>query len=332
MKTLEQIRAALSSYPVEIEFPDISRWRQGNTGVAFVHSFDSQTEGPHVMIMALMHGNEVSGAIAVDHLLRRGLKPLKGRISLGFANVEGYARFDAANADASRYIDEDMNRVWTAARLDGEQQSTELRRARELRPIIDTVDYMLDLHSMHEAAPPLIVSGPLDKGMRLAAEMATPAHVIVDAGHPNGVRMRDYGGFGDPASHRNALLIECGQHFSALSKQVALDAAARFLVTTGVIAEADVADMLSVDTSVPQRFIGVTDPVVAQSYDLEFADDYRGMEIIPTAGTVIAREGEREVVTPYDNCTLVMPSLRHIGAGVTVMRLGREIAAPATAK
>ncbi|EJN01462.1 M14 family metallopeptidase [Herbaspirillum sp. YR522] len=325
MKTLEQVRATLPNYPIEVEFPDIDRWRAGNTGVDFVHTFDSHLPGPHVMILALMHGNEVSGAITVDRLLRRGVHPLRGRVTLGFGNVAAYQRFNVADADAARYIDEDMNRVWSAARLDGPEDSSELRRARQLRPIIDTVDFMLDLHSMHEAAPPLIVSGPLDKGMAFAAELGLPQHVIVDAGHPNGVRMRDYGGFGDPASDKNALLVETGQHFAKASEEVALAVAMRFLHITGALAVADVQYGLQEKELAPQRFIAVTEPVVAQGMDLAFTDDYRGMEVIEKAGTLIAHENGREIITPYDNCTLVMPSLRHIGPGVTVMRLGREI-------
>lgn len=325
MKTLEQVRALLKHYPVEVEFPDIAKWQHGNTGVDYVHSIDSGVAGPHVMILALMHGNEVSGAITVERLLQAGLKPLKGRITLGYANVEAYRRFDARDPDATRYVDEDMNRVWSSSRLDGAEDSVELRRARQLRPIIDTVDYMLDLHSMHEEAPPLIVSGPLDKGIRFAAEVGAPEHVIIDVGHPNGKRMRDYAGFGDPASAKNALLIETGQHFSARSKDVAMDSACRFLIATGVASAASLSGYMLSAAAAPQRFFRVTEPVVASSYDLEFADDYRGMEIIAKAGTVIAQEGERKFVTPYDNCVIVMPSLRQLGPGVTVMRLGHIV-------
>ena len=74
MNTLEQIRAMLQAYPMEVAFPDIRRWQRGTAGVDYVHAFDSGVPGPHVMIMALTHGNEVSGAIAVDQLLRARLK------------------------------------------------------------------------------------------------------------------------------------------------------------------------------------------------------------------------------------------------------------------
>lgn len=325
MKTLEQVRAQLKAYPIEIDFPDISPWKDGNTGVDYVHSFDSGVAGPHVMIMALMHGNEVSGAITVDRLLKAGLTPRQGRLTLGFANVAAYQRFDARNPDAGRYVDEDMNRVWSAERLDSTQDSNELRRARVLRPIIDTVDYMLDLHSMHEVAPPLLLSDPLDKGIRFAAAVGAPEHVIIDAGHANSKRMRDYAAFGDPASSKNALLIETGQHFSSRSKDVAMDAACRFLMATGVLQSEELSSFMLPAAPTPQRFFRVTDAVVADSYDFEFADDYRGMEIIPKAGSVIAHDKEAKIVTPYDNCVIIMPSLRHLGPGVTVMRLARLV-------
>ncbi|MDY7578202.1 M14 family metallopeptidase [Herbaspirillum sp. RTI4] len=327
MNTLEHIRAQLQAYPIEVDFPAILKWKDGNAGVDYVHSFDSGLAGPHVMIVALTHGNEVSGAIAVDKLLQLRLRPQKGRVTLAFGNVEAYARFDSAHPDATRFVDEDMNRVWSPSRLDSTDDSLELRRARALRPIVDSVDFLLDIHSMHEEAPPLMMSGPLDKGIRFAAEIGVPENVIVDAGHPNGTRMRDYGGFGDAASAKNALLIETGQHFSVLSRDVALDAASRFLIATGVVAAADLAEFLVAEKPAAQRLLQVTQPIVADTMDFTFAQDFRGLELIGQAGTVIARDGAREIVTPYDNCVIVQPSLRHLGPGVTVMRLARVIGA-----
>jgi predicted deacylase len=325
MKTLEQIRAKLQEYPIEVTFPDIAEWQTGNTGVDYIHTFDSGVAGPHAMILALTHGNEVSGAIAVDRFLRSGLRPVTGRLTLGFANVDAYHRFDGSNPDASRFIDEDMNRVWSAVRLDSSDDSLELRRARALRTIIDNVDFLLDLHSMHEEAPPLMLSGPLAKGIRFAVDIGVPEHVIVDAGHSNGKRLRDYGDFGDPASPKNALLIETGQHFSVRSKNVALDAASRFLITTGVVDARDLTDSMLQAKPAAQQVLQVTQSVIADTMDLEFTQDFRGLELIEHAGTVIARDGDREIVTPYDNCLIVMPSLRHIGPGVTVMRLARVL-------
>jgi hypothetical protein len=62
-------------HPIEFDFPDIARWRRSASGAAFVHVLESGVPGPVVMVNALTHGNEVSGAIVVDALLSAGLKP-----------------------------------------------------------------------------------------------------------------------------------------------------------------------------------------------------------------------------------------------------------------
>ena len=43
---------------------------------------------------------------------------------------------------------------WTTEVLDGNRDSVELKRARELRPIVDTVDFLQDIHSMQTVTPP----------------------------------------------------------------------------------------------------------------------------------------------------------------------------------
>ena len=58
-----------------------------------------------------------------------------------------FNRFDANAPDDSRFVDEDFNRVWTVERLNGTDDSVELRRARELRPFFETVDLLLDILS-----------------------------------------------------------------------------------------------------------------------------------------------------------------------------------------
>ncbi|BCF94163.1 M14 family metallopeptidase [Paraburkholderia sp. PGU16] len=312
------------AYPIEVAFPDISTHERSDTGIAYVHTFDSGIDGPHVMINALTHGNEVCGAIVVDALLRAKLRPRRGKLTLAFANVDAYARFDPSKPDAGRFVDQDFNRVWTAQTLDNSAlDSSELRRARAMRPVIDTVDLLLDLHSMHEKSKPLIVAGPLDKGIALSERLGTPATVICDEGHPEGRRMRDYEGFGDARSAKNALLIECGQHWEAGAVAVARDVTARFLVLSNVVDEADLPEGWTLPLPDEMLIVRVTEPVVAKSLDFRFAGDYTGLEVFPEADSVIAWSDGEAVRTPYPDCMLVMPSLRQLRAGVTVVRLGK---------
>ena len=104
----------------------------------------------------------------------------------------------------SRYLDEEFNRLWTKEVFEGNRNSIELRRARKVRPILDTVDLLLDIHSMQTATTPLMMAGPLDKGCEFARQLGIPEVVVMDFGHNAGRRMREYEGFSDSASAKNA--------------------------------------------------------------------------------------------------------------------------------
>ncbi|HEV3007470.1 MAG TPA: M14 family metallopeptidase [Burkholderiales bacterium] len=310
-------------YRIEITPPDITPYRNGNTGIDYVRVLDSGKPGPSVMVQALTHGNEFSGAIAVDFLFKQQIRPVKGKLTLAFANVAAFARFDFADPDRSRYIDEDYNRVWADAVLGGPRDSAELRRARELRPFVDAADYLLDLHTMTEACRPIMVCGMLDKGAEFARRVGVPADLLIDTGHPAGLRMRDRGGFGDPASAKNALLIEAGQHWEKSSVDVAIDTTLRFLQVTGVVDASFAKPRLRLPPPEKQRVVRVTEPITAASKEFRFARPWKGLEVIEKAGTVLATDGDKVWRTPYDDCVLVMPSTAHTKPGNTMVRLGR---------
>ena len=310
-------------HPVEVQPPDIAKYKQGDTGVDYVHMLDSGRPGPTVMVQALTHGNEFCGAYALDYLFRERIRPAAGKLALAFANVNAYARFDFDDPDASRYIDEDYNRVWGDDVLFGARDSAELRRARQLQPFVDAADYLLDIHSMPEPCRPIMVCGIVDKHVELARKVGLPADLLLDTGHPAGVRMRDRGSFNDSESARGALLIECGQHWEKSSVDVAVDTTLRFLAATGSVLFESIKSKLKVKPPAQQRLIRVTEPVVAQSMNFEFVVPLEGLGIVPKAGMPIARDGEKVWVAPYDDTVLVMPSLRHLKPGNTQVRLGR---------
>ena len=308
---------------LELRAPDISRWRATASGTDWVHVFDSGRSGPQVMVQALTHGNEICGAIALDWLLALGWRPARGRLTLAFGNVEAYARFDPADPFPSRCVDEDFNRVWADAALDSKRSSVELRRARQMQPFVDAADFLLDIHSMSEPCAPLMVCGTLDKNADYARALGVPAFLLIDTGHPAGLRMVERGGFGDPASPKRALLVECGQHWERHAAEVAIDTLVRFL---GLVGMAD-AEWVAVNTRLPlpprQRLVRVTQPVVARSADFHFLLPAKGLDVIARAGTPLAQDGKHVWVTPYDDCVLVMPGTHNLKAGGTAVRLGR---------
>jgi len=324
MTAAESPQGANPAPRIDVALPDISRWARGNIGVPYVWRFDAPTSGPRVTVQALTHGNEVCGATALDWLLRHGLRPTRGTLTLIFANAAAYESFDVADPYAARCIDEDFNRIWDESVLDSERRSRELARARQLRPLYDTTDCLLDLHSMTDPCPALALAGRHRKGVDLARALGMPQYIVVDEGHRAGKRLRDYAGFDDPDDARSALLVECGQHWERHSPRVAQQCMLRFLRHFDVVDHAFVDPLLAAYDPPPQRVIEITDVVTIASETFAFELPVKGMMTIERAGTLLARDGAREIRTPYADSVLIMPA-RRPKQGETAVRIGRYV-------
>ena len=307
----------LPRFPVTIRPPDLGRWRDGNAGLPGVLSFRAdQSSGPHVVLVSLIHGNEIAGAIVLDRLLRDGLRPARGRLSFVFANLDAFDRFDAAEPTASRFIHEDMNRIWNEDQLDGPRVSSELIRGRQLRRVIDEADVLFDLHSMLWEGAPLILCGQTPRGRALACAIGTPPLVVSDGGHAGGRRLIDYHRFSTPDGTSASCLVEAGQHWIDESVRTTENAVRSLLSFLGMA----VADRQPVARSI--LCAEVTDTITAATGQFAFTSPFRGGDTIRIAGTTIALDGETAITTPYDDCVLIMPNLRPT-RGHTAVRLAR---------
>ncbi len=314
----------LPQFDVRLAAPDLAPWREGNCGIAGFTTRAGSAPGPHVALIALMHGNELAGAIVLDKLLRSGLRPRRGQLTFGFANLAAFDRFDPAQPTASRFLDEDLNRLWDVAVLDGARRSIELDRARQMRPLIDTVDVLLDLHSMLWASEPLLLSGSTEKGRVLACAIGRPELVVADTGHVSGRRLIDYGRFADPRAPQAAVLVEGGQHWETATVAMTLASVAGLLRHLGLVGEHPALPPRPPGPGA-RRFAQVTQVVTAATASFAFARPFRGGEVVAARGTLIATDGDSEIRTPHDDCMLVMPSLRP-SRGHTAVRLARMIA------
>lgn len=316
-----------STLKVELSAPDISAYRQSNVGIDYVTRMDSGKPGPHVIVQALTHGNELSGAITLDYLFKQKFQPVCGVVSFIFANVAAYALWDPQNPDGNRYVEEDFNRVWSDEVLNGQRDSVELRRARELVAYIDTADFLLDLHSMSAPSAPLMVCGVRPKGgqksVNLSAKIGLPEWLMMDTGHANGLRMIERAAFGDPSKHNTAILLEAGQHWEKACEQIARETTLKFLKVTGV-ADAQWVDARCSLPPVEQKVVQVTEGYAAKSLDFEWLDIYNGLEVIEQAGKALAEDAGHTVRSPYDNAVLVMPTRsKRFAVGNTMVRFGR---------
>jgi predicted deacylase len=305
---------SLPDFDVRLTAPDLGRWLPGNSGVPGFWRFEADAPGPDVLVVALVHGNEIGGALALDALLRNPPALSRGSLTAGFANLEAYARFDPLQPTLSRFVDEDMNRLWDKALLDGPGHSCELSRARGIRPLVERADVLLDLHSMLWPSEPLILCGPSARGRALARAIGTPAMVVADHGHASGRRLIDFARFTDPGDSAAAVLVEAGQHWEADTVK------AMGLAIDGLLAACAIVE--HPPPAAEARCAEVTLTVTATTGSFSFVAPFRGGEIIPLRDTLIATDGELEIRTPYDDCVLIMPSL-YPSRGHTAVRLAK---------
>lgn len=320
-------RSFLPHFPVELPVPDLRPWLPGNM-LPGVWSFAAEAPGPHVALCSLIHGNEIAGALLLSRWLEQGMRPARGRLTFIFANLRAFARFDPADPTLSRYVDEDLNRVWCERVLNGPRQSAELSRARELLPAIGTVDVLLDLHSMLWPSDPLILCGSVPRAQALGLRLGVPPLVVADQGHTTGLRLIDHRGFTRSEGGRAALLVEGGQHWEAATLATLEACATALLRETGVL-EPPPALPLAAPWVAPSRMAVVTRTVIAGTHSFSFVEPFRGGTVIPRRNTLLALDGETEIRTPHDDCLLVMPSPRTM-RGHTAVRLARFLDAGET--
>jgi len=313
--------------------PDLSRWREGNTGVEGVWRFESGRPGREVLVSALVHGNELCGAHVLAELLAAGVRPSTGALTLMLANLAAFDRFDPDAPDASRYVDADLNRLWGDMpwrKSDPAGWSSEQRRAHELAPFVERSQWLLDLHSMHEAGPPLGLVGPFDHHAVQAVALGAPQLLVSDAGHAAGRRMRDHGPFGDAANIGHfALLVECGFHGDHASLLAARRVTGRFLVASGALASDSLPAAWPPDShaepEAEQKLLEVTHAITVKAGEPpRLVAPWVCGQRIEQAHTLIGWTGGKEVRTPYERCVLVMPTLVHAVPGATLVRFARE--------
>ena len=282
---------------------DLTPYRQGNTGIDHVHRFESGRPGPHVLVNALTHGNEFCGMVAACDLLDREVRPKIGTLTVSFANVGAYESFDPADPFRSRQLVQNLNRIWSPAELDGDANNPELRRARELRPAVAAADHILDIHSTSQDVVPFWVYPAFERNAKVAMAIGLPpVHLVMPGGLGSGTPLIQHGRHGDPGGTGTAMVVECGQHFlrsaSDLATQVALD----FLAHFGLI-DADPQR----PAAAPQRRFELLQTHVIRTPQFRFARPVVGFEVFDK-GELVYTDGDFEVRSPVDGCTIFMPS------------------------
>ncbi len=297
--------AAAELPPIEVMPRDLEPYRRGNLpGIDWVHRFASGKPGPHVLVNALTHGNEFCGMSAACHLLDSGVRPKIGTLTVSFANVEAYRSFDPARPFESRQLVHNLNRIWSAAWLDGSENSPELRRARELRPVVAAADHILDIHSTSQDVQPFWVYPAFERNGAAALAIGRPTvHLVMPQGLGSGTPVIQHGLHGTPGHHGAAVVVECGQHFKRTTSELAIEVAQDFLAHFWLIEREPAPD----SQRAPARRFELLQTVVIQTPEFRFTRPLKGFETFDE-GELIATDGEREIRAPCADCTVLMPA------------------------
>lgn len=300
-------------------WPDPAVYGTGNSGIPYVWSFAADTPGPHLVVSALVHGNEPCGASAVCRMLDMGIRPRRGRLTLLLAHVEAYKRFRSGAGAAARFLDRDLNRLWRDDWIDADATSREAERARQLRPVLAGADALIDLHSTASVAQPFFVLADLEKSRRLADAMAwPPMQQLMPGGCGEGRHLIDYGRFFDPLDPAAAVTVECGRHTDRESSAaVALRAALLFLESQGAIEPR--LDPLPAE---PVRRFRTAAPYSVRSGDFRMLVSTEGFVAV-ARGQQVAVDGGVPVRAPFD--AIIIAPRPAPAAGTTAFLWAREI-------
>jgi predicted deacylase len=286
---------------LELTPKDLSAYREGNVGIPYVHRFDSGRPGPHVLVNALTHGNEFCGMVAATHLLDSGVRPQVGTLTISFANVAAYESFDPAQPFESRQLVHNLNRIWSAAQLDGAEDSPEFRRARELRPVVAAADHILDIHSTSQDVQPFWVYPQFERNAAVALAIGRPlVHLVMPQGLGSGTPLIQHGLHGTASHHGVALVAECGQHFKAATGALAVEVALDFLAHFGLIAPRPLGQPA-------QRRFQLLQTCMVKTPAFAFTRPLLGFETFGE-GELIATDGSDEIRAPCADCTVLMPT------------------------
>jgi len=294
--------------------------------------------GPLVLVTVGIHGNEPAGLHAMRRVfaeLERGLVPLTGRVAAYVGNRAGLAR-------NVRYVDEDMNRLWSPARVDelrhGDPRRDTIERA-EQRELLELLDAELDsaesgvthldLHSTSGDGPPFtIVPGPTESrtaALRLCVPTLFGLEPLIA-----GTLIEYVGALGHAA-----VVLEGGQNDAASTVDHHESAVWRTLAGAGVVREPDVPGGLERHTLRLSSAAAGLPPAIEIGYvhRLEPGEEFAmlpGFHNFQTvqAGQLLAhqfssQEGNglaREIRAPWSGI-LLMP--RYQGQGLDGFFLGR---------
>jgi succinylglutamate desuccinylase len=271
--------------------------------------------GPGALIFGGVHGDEVSGAHAIEKLLFdfvAGTRKLR-RGSLTLVRVN-----EQALAAGCRYIKYDMNRLFRDdVHPEIDRNCYEFRRAQELKTLLRNCEYFLDLHSAPIAQEPFVVAERDAAGFfsMLGISRIMTGWSKFSSGTIGGGAERyatDYGA-------RSARL-ESGSYFDKRSNDVAYQSVLSFLSVLDMI------DGIERQRAAPLEIVDVYSAVTKEADDFRYCGIVDNFQFI-REGKPFAFQNGRALTVSEDSVLLIPMNPGDTRLREEVCYLGRRVGA-----
>ena len=214
-----------------------------------IGKYVGEEPGPLLVCLGGIHGNEPSGVKALDLIFKMlEVEPITNPDFVFHGSLLGVAGNLKALARGRRFIDRDLNRIWTRENRERVKQTSteqlELSEEKEMKDIMEVVEsfakeinppeiFFLDLHSTTAHGGIFTIVGDYTRAHRLAKGLHAPVVLGLDEDLIGTTQFY----FEDPdwPVPTIGIIFEAGQHRDPLSVNRAIAAVINCMRTVGCI-------------------------------------------------------------------------------------------------
>lgn len=195
--------------------------------------YDTQTAGPHLLLLGAIHGNEIAGNKAIMRL-KEALDSKEISLKCGSLTMLPVCN-PLAYEQGVRFVEKNLNRI--IRRFDN-PSCPEEKFAAEVAETILQNEYILDIHSTHNAGePPFAFLDYPGKETRRLVAAADVDYVICNWPeiYKNAPITDCCTEYFAHISGKYAITLECGYHYDEAAQEVALRSIYNLLAGLGMI-------------------------------------------------------------------------------------------------
>lgn len=278
-------------------------------------------EGPTFIFFGGIHGNEPAGVKALEHVfpeLQNRAYELHGAVYGLRGNIPGIL-------SSRRYVCDDLNRLWTASKIEHIRSKPETNRSPEEKQLIEILDlvleiihtrpgpiYFVDIHTTSSKSIPFITINDALINRKFSTCFPIPVVLGIEE-YLKGPLLSYINELGYVS-----LGFEAGQHQDEKSTENAIAFTWLALVFAGILPVSEIPEIkihhqiLASAAGTNHFFYEVTDRFYLEAADhFKMAAGFQSFDAV-RKGTLLGRHNSREVVAPK-NAVLFMPLYQDLG-------------------